>query len=233
MDFRASTAIFLTLIVGLTGHTVPSPAAGNLTDCARPSITVEAEELEDHRSICEGAKDALYFLGRLNLDLSHPLTIKAMMDLPGGSGEEIVGCYKEKEQTVFVLTFSAFDDRAVWFGMPVNRDLYRSLVTHEVAHAIAGCNFSISDPTSYAHEYVAYVTMLAAMNPDLRRKILESKPGKGFEHLSEINELTHAFDPVRFGVEAYRHYSRKEHGDAFLLKVLSGAVLTNSIHELP
>ena len=233
MGFRSNTAILLTLLASLIVYVVSSPAAENLSECARPSITIEADEPEDHRNVCAGAKDALNFFGRLNLNLSHPLTIKAMVDLSRELGKDIVGCYKEDEQTVFVLTFSAFADREAWFGVPVNIDLYRSLVTHEVAHAIAGCNFSISDPTTHAHEYVAYVTMLAAMNPVLREKIMASNPGMGFAQLTEINELTHAFDPERFGVEAYRHYRKKEHGDMFLRKVLSGQVLTNSVHELP
>ena len=74
--------------------------------------------------------------------------------------------------------------------------------------------------------------MLATMDPVTRAKIMATRPGMGFEELSEINELTYAFDPTWFGIEAYRHYLQDGHGNAFLRKVLSGEVLTDSVHYL-
>ena len=221
-----------TLLLMLSGYALSSPSAGDADYCVRPSITIEAEPA-DRRVICDGVEDALAFFGRLGLDLSHPLAIEATLDLPDELSANVVGCYKEEERTVFVLPFSALEGREAGFEVPVGSDLYRSLVTHEVAHAIAGCNFAISRPTAHAHEYLAYVAMLATMNPVVRAQIMATKPGTGFQDLSEINELTYAFDPARFGIEAYRHYLKKDNGDDFLLKVLSGEVLTNTIHDLP
>lgn len=111
--------------------------------------------------------------------------------------------------------------------------MYRSLVIHEVAHAVASCNFSIADPTVHAQEYIAYVAMFATMDAVFRTRILAANPVPGFENESEINELTYAMDPTRFGVQAYRHYLEEAHGDAFLRKTLNGKALTNSVFELP
>jgi hypothetical protein len=114
------------------------------------------------------------------------------------------------------------EKRKVWFGVPVDRSMYHSLVTHEVAHAVASCNFKISKPTIHANEYIAYVAMFAMMNPVLRVRILDANPGVGFDSEWEINEIIYLFDPMRFGVDAYGHYLQRGNGDAFLLKVLSG-----------
>ena len=82
--------------------------------------------------------------------------------------------------------------------------MYRSLVTHEVAHAVASCNFAIPEPPIQAQEYVAYVAMFSMMNPNLRERVLAENPGAGFDSQLEMNEIVYLFDPMRFGVEAYR-----------------------------
>jgi hypothetical protein len=233
MGFRASTAIVTTIIGSLIGYVMLSFAAVDLSSCEKLSITIKAEEPDDRHSVCEGIEDALIFFGRLGLDLSQPLTVNVRSQLPNEYGENLVGCYKDEDQTVYVLTYASLKERGAWFGVPVNRHLYRSLVTHEVAHAVAACNFGVPHPTLHAHEYIAYVAMLATMDPATRAEVLATRPGAGYEELSEINELTHAFDPTWFGIEAYRHYLKEEHGGAFLLKVLAGEALTNTIHELP
>ena len=111
--------------------------------------------------------------------------------------------------------------------------MYRSLVSHEVAHAIASCNFTIPDPSIQAQEYVAYVAMFSMMNPNLRELVLAENPGEGFDSELEMNEIVYSLDPMHFGVEAYRHYLKQEQGTTFLLRVLSGEALTNRGIEWP
>ena len=233
MNFLSRAAGSALLAVLMTAYPLSSPAANVVHACANPSIGIKANKPVVHSEICDSAGDALTFFTQLNMELSHPLVIEIVQSLPDWMSESAVGCYQEEEQRVFVLTFSAFTKREVWFGVPVNPAMYRSLVTHEVAHAVASCNFKISEPTIHAEEYVAYVAMFAMMNPVFRARVLAANPEAGFDSESEINEITYSFDPMRFGVAAYRHYLRREHGDAFLLRVLSGNALTNSVLELP
>lgn len=221
------------IAVVLIGYPLSSYPSGGVHACGKSLIAISADEPINHHDICDAAKDALAFFDRLDLELTPPLVIEVAPNLPDWMSETAVGCYQEEEQKVFVLTFPAFEQREDWFGVPVNRSMYRSLVTHEVAHAVASCNFTISEPTIHAEEYAAYVAMFVMMNPVLRARVLVENPGTGFDSESEINELTYSFDHMRFGVEAYRHYLKKEHGDAFLLKVLSGNALTNSVHDFP
>jgi hypothetical protein len=202
-------------------------------ECASGVVSIKAGEAVDHEDICNSADDALAFFIQLDMELLHPLVIEIVPNLPDWMSETAVGCYQEEERKIFVLTFSAFEKREVWFGVPVNRSMYRSLVTHEVAHAVASCHFGTPEPTIHADEYVAYVAMFAMMNPAFRARIFAANPGVGFDSELEINEITYSFNPMRFGVEAYRHYLKREHGDAFLLKVLSGDALTNSVLDLP
>jgi hypothetical protein len=49
----------------------------------------------------------------------------------------------------------------------------------------------------------------------------------GFADESKIATIVFLFDPLRFGVEAYRHYLRPENGPTFLRAILSGTVLAD------
>jgi hypothetical protein len=69
--------------------------------------------------------------------------------------------------------------------------------------------------------------MFATMSESHRRRILAASPGEGFPDESKITTIVYLFDPLRFGVEAYRHYLRSENGPGFLRKILSGTVLAD------
>jgi len=214
-------------------YPTPSIASSHVHICPNAYISVIARETVDHLEVCRGAEDALRFFEQLNLEPSNPLAVEIVPDLPNVVGRTAVGCYLQEDERILVLTFSAFEKRKDWFGVPVDRSMYRSLVTHEVAHAIADCNFAIPDPTIQAQEYVAYIAMFAMMSPDLRGRILDENPGTGFDSVLAINALVYMFDPMRFGIEAYRHYLKKEYGNGFLRNVLSGKALNDSEPRLP
>ena len=62
---------------------------------------------------------------------------------------------------------------------------------------------------------------------------MAGNPGFRFDSEQEMNELVYMFDPMRFGIGAYRHYLKEGEGNKFLLRVLSGNALTNRGTELP
>ena len=192
MIFVAHEVVKAVLVVILIGYSLSSYASSAIHACANSSISIRADEPVDHHEICNSAEDALAFFNRLDIELSHPVIIEIVPNLPDWISKTALGCYHEEEQKVIVLTFSAFEKREVWFGVPVDRSMYRSLVTHEVVHAVASCNFTISKPTIHAKEYVAYVAMFAMMNPVIRARVLAANPGVGFDRESEINDLTYA-----------------------------------------
>lgn len=217
----------------LAGYPIVSVSTDAGCACGSSEITIKSKQPVNREDICDAAYSVVGFFDRSGLQLTDPLVVEIVQDLPAGLGENAVGCYQEDENKVSVVVFSAFEERGTWFGLPTTRSTYRSLVAHEVAHAVAACNFAIPDPTIHAHEYIAYVAMLATMDPATRARVLALRPGLVFEDESEINELTYWFDPLRFGIEAYRHYLQRGYGDTFMLKVLSGDALTNSVFDLP
>jgi hypothetical protein len=156
-----------------------------------------------------------------------PLEIAVRRKLPSQVGESAAGCFLEREGRIVLLPYSDFKKARTWFKAPITRSLYHSLAAHEAAHALAACNFSIIKPTLRAKEYLAYVTTFVTMEPELRGQILKRYPGPVFKSADRLSTMLYMFDPMRFGVESYRHYLRPENGDRFLRQVLAGSELKN------
>jgi hypothetical protein len=112
-----------------------------------------------------------------------------------------------------------------WFRIPIDAHLNRSLVAHEVAHAIDAQNFWIAMPSTPAKEYVAYVTLLATMPDELRERVLSQFPGPGFEAEWQMNMTVYLLGPLRFGANAYRRFLKPGNGPDFLRAVLSGKAM--------
>jgi hypothetical protein len=145
--------------------------------------------------------------------------------MPPGLRPDAVGCYAVRSRRLMVLEQPLFLQRGRWFGVPVSPRLWRAVVAHEVAHALVGCHLQGRPLPSAAHEYVAYVTMFATLDEATRQAALAAMLGSGFDHLAEINDVTYSFDPMRFGVNAYRHWLRQPDREGFLREVLIGAIV--------
>lgn len=146
--------------------------------------------------------------------------------LPPEASPSAAGCYLHAENRAVVLAYSAFTKYGTWFDVAIDRSLYRSLVAHEVAHSIAAANFSMPSAAIQAHEYLAYVTMFATMAPAQRERVLAQYPLAGFEDDEKMSAMIYLFDPMRFGVRAYRHFLERTNGREYLHSVLAGNALT-------
>lgn len=182
---------------------------------------------DEAAAACAGARDAVAFLTPAGATVPDRIVIELVAEMPAGLPPGAVGCYAMASEHVVVLRFEAFERRRTWMGVPVERPMHRSIVTHEVAHAISRCHIGPRRLSLLAHEYLAYVTMFATMPPDLRDRVLAHYPGTGYDHDSQINILDYVFDPAAFGAEAYRHWVRHPDGTGFLRLVLEGRAIVD------
>ena len=200
----------------------PSPARAN---CEGTEIAVVGATAADFKDVCVGVLAARRFLMDKGLPGEPVLTLEVTAQLPESVGPSAAGCFLQENKRAYVLTYAHFQKRRTWFGVPITRELYRSLATHETAHAIAACHFTAKDPSIQAKEYVAYVTMFATMPAPLRAKALKSLPGIGFSDIERVSSFVYLFDPMQFGANAYRHFQGVHNPAAFLADVMSGKVL--------
>lgn len=192
--------------------------------CADAPAAITGADARGHALACDGVNDACRFLAPLGLTQPPRVPEQVVDELPIDLRADAAGCYMSRTRTVHVLTLPRFLGRGKWFNVPTSPALYRALVAHEVAHAIVGCHLGERTLPSAAQEYVAYVSMFATMDADTRAGVLSAMPLDELDHDAEINDMRHAFDPMRFGVEAYRHWLRQRDGMAFLDEVIRGRI---------
>lgn len=236
------TAGALVALPVATGAAEPAPAPPLATAadapprqaCAGlPAVQVQAAGHDDATLACDGAARALRFLAAAGFVMPEAVHIELRDELPGDMRGQAVGCYLPGLRRVFLLDYPAFAATGHWFGQPVQPELYRAAASHEVAHAVAACNAAAASPPLAANEYVAYVTMFATMETDLRRRILAAFPGPGLANALQIHPLVYLQDPLQFAADAWRHYLRRRDGAAWLRDLVAGRIVQDLPAEGP
>jgi hypothetical protein len=202
-------------------------AHGDEWRCPHSNVVVHSTDRGDADAACEAASNALDFLAEQGLDTTGAVEVHLVSKLPMHCLGPSFGCYDHPNRRIYMLAFSACLKLRAWEELPLNRTLCKSLLTHEVAHAVAAANFSVPKPSLLAHEYLAYVTMLATMPSNQRERLLEQFPGQGFDSAAQMSVTFYLLNPLRFGTEAYRHFLKSSNGKAFIKEVLSGRVLSD------
>lgn len=216
----------MALCLWLAAASAPALASAGAPPCDVNGVTVVAARAEDAADACRGARAAVAFFEAQQLSTDLTVGIHVQNDLPPPVSRSAAGCYLEREKKILLRPYATFRKNGTWFKVPIDRRMYRSLAAHEVAHALAACNFSITNPSVQAKEYIAYVVMFSTMDAALRARILKAYPEPGFRNADRLTALLFMFDPMRFGVQAYRHHL-DTNGLAFLQEVLAGRALTD------
>lgn len=193
--------------------------------CADTSVVVQSSNLQDAILICEGATDATKMLGQYKFVTNVRIEFSVVDELPTIFNAVAFGGYNGAEGRAYLLPSSAIADRGSVFDLPFEQALYRSLATHEVAHAITNYNYRTSAPTTEAHEYIAYAVMFATMPEEYRDRLLVRFANQQFDDEAQINSFVYLVDPLRFGVLAYKHFTKLEDKTGFLQRVLRGREL--------
>ena len=229
--WKTAAGLIVAVVVGIwqfNFHEEPSTAGmvANEIRCNGLNVVVHSPNRTDAMIACEGARDAIVFLESHGLDVSGTIVIEVLTELPALTGSPAAGCYLESEQRVLILVYSEFRKFETLFRVPIDRSLYRSAATHEVAHMVADFNFTIPKPSIQAKEYITYVTMFSAMEPVLREKVLSHFTGKAFEGDWQMSTTVYMLDCMGFGIRAYLHFIKLTDGDEYLHAILNGEALS-------
>ena len=190
--------------------------------CDNAIIGIVADHQDSVPLVCQGAARAVAFLRAQNIPIPQKIVVRVVEQL---ANEAAAGHLQVSSDTAVVLNYPAFLEFGEWLRVPIDAEIYRVLVAHEVAHVIAAHNFQIPKPTVQAHEYIAYVTTFSTLDAARREEVLEQFAGDGFETEQQMNTTIYLCDPFRFGAEAYRHFLKKGKEAGFLGLILSGHAL--------
>jgi len=189
--------------------------------CPGTDISVSHSDAADADSACQAAAYSIAFLESNGYTRGGGFEMQIVDRLPPENIPHSLGSLDHRNRQIRVLSFAEVSrGQKSILGLPADRELYRSLIAHEVAHLIALRNFSFDRPTMVAQEYIAGVTQIATLPSELRQVILTLYPGDGFRSTAAINLTLFLFDPHFFAVQAYRHFSRPENGATFLRALL-------------
>jgi hypothetical protein len=200
-------------------------AHGDEWRCPHSNVVIHLADRGDADAACGSARNALDFLAANGLDTTGAVEVHLVSELPMSCLRSNFGCYDHPNWRIYMLIFSECLKLKTWAELPLNSTLCNSLLTHEVAHAVAAANFLVPKPSMLAHEYVAYVTMLATMPSNQRERVLEQFPGEGFDSANQMSVTFYLLNPFQFGINAYRHFLKPGNGKVFLKDLLSGRVL--------
>lgn len=193
-------------------------------------MTVESRDRIDAENVCRGAREAIDFFAKNGVRVSEALEVNVVDALPPGLDKSAVGCFNPRNHQTYVLSYRIFLKRGKWLGLQIDRRLYESIASHEVAHALSWCAAASPPLTLQATEYIAFVTMFATMDPVQLNALLAANPGIVFESDWEISGIGYALNPIRFGIMAYRHYLRKPDRAGFMHAILAGRALGAQYH---
>jgi hypothetical protein len=202
-------------------------AAGALPCPGTPAVIAASHQV-DRDIICEAVQRTIRLIQRYDLETPPRLDIKVVDRFQDPHATERFGEFDPFAGKVQVMS-SASCQRAAqqWqpFGQPMSRMLYRSLIIHELAHAVAEWNFRIAEPGILAHEYFAYVFQIDSMPPNLQQAILKQIDVPAFLYTHEINETYYGLNPDYFGVKSYRHFLQAQDKKALFRRLLAGELI--------
>ena len=213
----------LRVVVFLACTLVVAPA--HSASCGAGSVEVEADDDDAVALVCDAVQEVLMLLQTCGVFQRRPLRVDIVQQIQQDNELHYLGFYDHRAERVVVLEF----DRCIAkigsgsrFGVPMTRALYRSLLIHEIAHAIVDQNQSASRLDRAAHEYTAYAIQFSIMDEALRKQIQTSFPYVAPIEDSELSELYLDLSPPDFAIKAYLHFGMPVNGCDYLRGLLRG-----------
>jgi hypothetical protein len=191
-----------------------------------PTILIDAQTFsaEERQLLRAGVADAIGFFRAHGVELKQTIQLtKRYAD--HGDPLPHIGAYSLQRNRIRLLGLEQSlnrDRNYRLFGLPIDEALYKTVVVHEIAHAIADQNFTMPNPSLVAQEYLAYVAQLSTMPSPLRERVLGGFDLAPYESIDEMSPVYYQLAPTCFGVKAYRHFLGLPDQTAFLHGLLSG-----------
>lgn len=197
-------------------------------------VRVTGGLMNEQDAVYVEAKNARDFFRPLNLDFPDHLKVVFARYNPSSKKAISIGWYNPTDNIVFVLDYqsavAASHLAPPAFGTPMNFDLWRSYLVHEIAHAIVEKNFTYDGDTIAPTEYIAAVAQLSTLPNDILGQILANyRDIPSFKDKSEITDLYYFMKPCEFAVKSYLHYVKPENGPSFIYEILHKGIPNSGI----
>ena len=192
--------------------------------CVDVPVDVTASSADERRLVCFAAGRALQMLGDCEIHLHRRLHVEVTNDVVHPVSGVVLGLFDSRLEKVLVTREEYIPNLigGTPFGILGRRDLYKSLIVHEVVHAVMHQNFAQIPTGRAVDEYPAYALQLASLPAGKLKRYLNTvdKSGDG-EFL--FNDLVLSLDSFFFAARAYRHFASSSDGCSHLRSILAGS----------
>lgn len=195
-------------------------------------VTFHAEE--DYQIVCQAVELGITFMQANGFRMPSMIRIAVVDEVTGNHAAGVYGQYSALHNQIEMLGIQKFmaaaEGRKV-FGVTADKDIFRSFIIHEVAHAVAQSNFRLEAPPGIAQEYIAYVVQLATLPAAVLQKVLDGFRFKGFASEREITSIYYGLSPDNFAVKSYLHFAAHHNSKAFISRLLNEDVLDRCVRQ--
>ncbi len=210
-----------------TGERDPYDHPGRMQPhrCAEAQVDVVAESSDERRLACSAASHAIQRLGQCGISPRRPITVQIMSEVRHPRGGAIFGLLDAKREAALVThegNAASLVKDTPYAKLP-QRDFYRSVIVHEVVHAVMHQNLKRPSTSQAAYEYPAYALQIELLDPDVRDEFLRSFDQATTDAGSMLfNDVILLFDPYVFAARAYHHFKAAADACAHLRGLLRG-----------
>ncbi len=221
----ASLVTSNTLSRGISDPSIEPPRLhrpDGLGRCPDTPVTFTGATFGEIQLICAATRHAIGLLDKCRVPVLEPLRVHIDPEIRHPEKGEAFGMFDTDSKTVVIASTSRF--ASLTEGTPYNAipqpQFYRSVVVHEVVHAILHQHYQSMPRSQAAHEYPAYALQLASLSAEVRTRLLSEIHVDAYEDIV-FSDFLLAMNPYGFGVLAYKHYTRTGDGCGFIHQLLN------------
>ncbi|MBF9059635.1 hypothetical protein HKCCSP123_10625 [Rhodobacterales bacterium HKCCSP123] len=206
------------LVLALAG-----PAAAQVTDCAEGQVAIGGAPPALAEDLCRISHEAITTMTACSLGQTRPIRVDVVDEVPHPFATCLAAfdCDYDRVRIVIRDDYAGLVEAADPYAQLPPEVLVRTLLTHELAHALvfqtaAGREIALTD-----HEYIAAAMELEQMHPEWRALVLDAA---GFTAPAEgrINIWIYRMSPRRFSANAWLHFKAPGNGCALVGDIIAG-----------
>jgi hypothetical protein len=192
--------------------------------CAAVPVEVVAATGEERRLACAAAGELLARLARCGIGLQRPLQIRVGADIPHAPGRAVVGLFDRANQRLYVRELESIP--ALVGGTPFAEipppELFKSMIIHEIAHAVLHQNAGPDAVGAVGHEYLAYALQIESLPAGARERFLQAVGKRQSVKEFVFNDVLLDMNPCLFAAYAFEHLAAAGERCAPLVAILEG-----------
>jgi hypothetical protein len=198
------------------------PSGADPLPCGDAAVRVDTTNPATHEMICSAVSEARRVIGKCGLIQMAPVEIKTVDALVEPIGHCLasfdcaLGMVRIIEPELLIENLPPNDPYA---NIPADL-VFRSLLTHELAHAFVYQQSGDRKISPVDHEYIANALGLAALPELYRQTFLDSIGIEPPVSSGSIDIFIYALDPRRFAAVSYLYYEGE--GCQTILGILDG-----------